>query len=234
MLVADRLAVPDDTRALLFDMDGVLLDTLSMDFELVNRLVVERFGAGRLVPRESIRRHFPRHLPEFWRGVLADAEIVFSADDVDELVTAHERERRTRAAPVHAGIPELLRDAAARSLRVAVVSNNPTAEVDDVLAVAGIRDGVEVVVGNDLRDIAPKPAPDAYLLAAELLGVSPTHCVAVEDSILGAEAAHRAGCLTVTVATGANTGAELAASPFTDHTYADFARPVAAVVPETR
>lgn len=46
---------------------------------------------------------------------------------------------------------------------------------------------------------APKPAPEPYLLAAERLGVDPARCLVFEDSDIGAEAAHRAGCVVVQV-----------------------------------
>ncbi|MBA4349649.1 MAG: HAD family phosphatase, partial [Rhodobacter sp.] len=45
----------------------------------------------------------------------------------------------------------------------------------------------------------PKPAPEPYLLAAARLGVDPTRCLVFEDSDVGAEAAHRAGCTVVQV-----------------------------------
>lgn len=54
-----------------------------------------------------------------------------------------------------------------------------------------------VVTFHDVT--APKPAPDPYLLAAERLGVNPARCLVFEDSDVGAEAAHRAGCVVVQV-----------------------------------
>lgn len=54
-----------------------------------------------------------------------------------------------------------------------------------------------VVTFHDVT--APKPEPEPYLLAAERLGVDPARCVVFEDSDIGAEAAHRAGCIVVQV-----------------------------------
>ena len=66
------------------------------------------------------------------------------------------------------------------------------------LAIAGIaRSFAHVVTLDDVR--APKPAPEPYLMAAQLFGFDPTRCLAFEDSETGAEAAHHAGCVVVQV-----------------------------------
>lgn len=66
------------------------------------------------------------------------------------------------------------------------------------LGLAGIAHHFRTVVTfDDVRQ--PKPAPEPYLLAAERLGVDPARCLVFEDSDVGAEAAHRAGCVVVQV-----------------------------------
>jgi HAD superfamily hydrolase (TIGR01509 family) len=222
MILADRLTVPDGTAALLFDMDGVLLDTLAMDEELVNRLVGGHGHADVRVPRSVIRAHFPHHLPEFWQRVLSDVGLVLPDAEVATLVAEHERERRETSARVHDGVVDILRAARGAGLGVAVVSNNPVADVESMLSGAGLRALIDVVVGNDLPGVAPKPAPDVYLRAARELAAAPGACVAIEDSLLGAESASRAGCYTVGVATGASDFDELAASEHVSRTYGGF------------
>ncbi|WP_422774076.1 HAD-IA family hydrolase [Plantactinospora sp. WMMC1484] len=210
MLLADGLVVPDDTRALLLDLDGVLIDTLTMDYDLVETLL--RPHADVAVPREVIRRHFAYALPDFWTRVTRDVGLDLTDDALADLVARHEKERRLVTPVVHAGVPELLRDARAAGLRIAVVSNNPRADVAQLLSAAGLRDGVDEVVGNDEEGLRKKPAPDPYLAAAARLDCPPSSCVAVEDSVLGLESADAAGCHALGVATGSATFAELAAS----------------------
>ncbi|MGI5148634.1 HAD-IA family hydrolase [Plantactinospora sp. CA-294935] len=217
MLLADGLVVQDGTRAVLLDLDGVLIDTLAMDYDLVETLL--RPHADVTVPREVIRRHFPHALPDFWARVTESVGLELSGDALADLVARHEKERRLVVPVVHAGVPEMLRDARAAGLQVAVVSNNPRADVAALLSAAGLLDWVDEVVGNDEAGLRKKPAPDPYLAAAARLGCPPESCVAIEDSVLGLESASTAGCRAVGVATGAATFTELAACGYATTCY---------------
>ena len=219
MLLADRLTVPDGTAALLLDMDGVLIDTLTMDYEIVNQLLGAHTPVRDEVPRSVIRANFPYAVPEFWRRVLAAIGAEVPQALLDRLIEAYEQARATFPLRVHEGVREVLGAARAAGLGVAVVSNNPERDVDKLLASTGLRQYVDVIVGNDNAGLAPKPAPDTYLEAARRLGAPPDRCAAVEDSLLGAEAASRAGCYTIAVATGAGSFDELAASPSVSRCY---------------
>lgn len=214
MLLADGLVVPEGTQALLLDLDGVLVDTLGMDYALVDALLLPHADVS--VPREVIRQHFPYPLPEFWDRITRSVNLPLGPEALADIVSRHEKERRQAVPTLHRGVAELLPAARAAGLRVAVVSNNPRQDVEQMLALAELLADVDLVVGNDEAGLASKPAPDMYLAAASRLGFAPGSCVAVEDSVLGLEAAARAGCYAVGVATGAATFAELQASGHAD------------------
>jgi HAD superfamily hydrolase (TIGR01509 family) len=222
VLIADRLTVPDGTDALLWDMDGVLLDTLTMDYELVNRLLSSRTAAAGEVPRQIIREYFPYDIPDFWRLLLDKIGLVLPQETVDELVSEHEKAREFSQVTIHDGIADILTDSRSRGLVSAVVSNNPEADIDRMLVTAGLRNYFSTVVGNDDQRILKKPAPDSYLEAARRLAAV-TSCVALEDSLLGAQAAKTAGCWTIGVATGATDFSRLSISSYVDRCYASFA-----------
>ena len=222
MLIANRLVVPDGTGALLWDMDGVLLDTLTMDYELVNHVLTRtrclrcRGGSSRNTFRTTSRSS----------GDSCSSRIGL------EVLRAHlmswcgstKKRRESSEIVVHDGVAEILAEAKDRGLRAAVVSNNPVADVERMLSMAGLRDYFNVVVGNDDPGIAKKPAPDAYLEAARRLslpGAVPP--VAVEDSLLGAQAANAAGCWTVGVSKGATDFEVLSSSPHVNRSYTSFA-----------
>ncbi|MET8279153.1 HAD family phosphatase [Micromonospora sp. NPDC005174] len=220
MLLAQSLAVPRETQALLLDMDGVLIDSLALDFAVVERLL-RRHVPGVAVPLETIKRYFPYSLPDFWARVCASVDVRLTDQEITDLVRSHEEERLSAVADVHAGVPELLRDARSAGLRLAVVSNNPKRDVERILASVKLRDLVDAVVGNDAPGMERKPAPDPYLAAAAELGVAPDRCVAIEDSVLGLQAARDAGCYTVGVATGASSLDELSGSGLADRCHRD-------------
>jgi HAD superfamily hydrolase (TIGR01509 family) len=90
---------------------------------------------------------------------------------------------------------------AAEGIPLAVVSNSPRRRLDSALEVSGLGRYFTVSVSAD--DVArPKPHPDPYLRAAELLGIAPGAVVAVEDSPTGAASAAAAGMRVVTVDRG--------------------------------
>ena len=221
MLIANRLVVPDGTGALLWDMDGVLLDTLTMDYELVNRLLRSHAPGVGEVPRQVVRAYFPYDIPDFWRLLVSRIGLDVPQDTLDELVREHEKARESAEITIHDGVAEILADARDRGLRAAVVSNNPAADVDRMLRTAGLRDYFAAVIGNDDPAIEKKPAPDAYLEAVRRMAGAGTY-VALEDSLLGAQAAKAAGCWTVGVATGATDFEALSSSPHVDSAYAAF------------
>jgi HAD superfamily hydrolase (TIGR01509 family) len=81
---------------------------------------------------------------------------------------------------------------------LAIVTSTGRVEAHRKLGIAGIARAFSHVVTLD-DVMAPKPAPDPYLLAAALLGLDPGRCLVFEDSETGAEAAYRAGCVVVQV-----------------------------------
>lgn len=84
---------------------------------------------------------------------------------------------------------------------VAVASNSDRWRLDAVLSAAGLAGRFQVSVGaNEVRH--PKPAPDVYLRAAELLAVKPDRCLVIEDSPTGIAAAREAGMGVIAVDRG--------------------------------
>ncbi len=184
---------PDPIRAVVFDFDGLLADT------------EKPWGVAEAAMFTSRGLHYgdtERHL--FLGAACEDAAAImadrFGEPYPDVLAEFVDRARRelTAASEPMPGAVELLRGI---RLPYAVASNTPRDLLDLSLAASGLDDLVPLSVSAS--EVArPKPAPDVYLRACELLGVAPTDAVAVEDSRTGAAAARAAGLWVVMVPSG--------------------------------
>lgn len=175
--------------AAVFDLDGVLMDSEWVSF-LIWREVAQANG-GTLKAE-----HFP-----VMTGMAAEeaAEYVMRVSGARFPLTEtvayiwHEVTARitTGIAPLP-GSGELLVELTRRGLLLAIASNSPTAYIQTALNGLGMVSYFSAIAGVD--EVAQgKPAPDVYLLAASRLGVSPQHCLALEDSLVGSQAALAAG-----------------------------------------
>ncbi|MEQ8966422.1 MAG: HAD-IA family hydrolase [Azospirillaceae bacterium] len=227
----DRLFLDDAIEAILWDLDGVLVDSLSFDFETCNGLLGEVDGTAAEIPRDDIRAGFALGPDDFWAFLLKRSGIGLDGADRARLIERWEDLRRTTAFPLNPGIAEVLDAARAAGLRQAVVSNNPEADVRAILANAGLDGRFDAVVGNDGPGRAKKPAPDSYLHAAATLGLDPAVCAVIEDSPIGLQAATAAGARAIGVGTGGDSPAGLRATGLASVVHDSLARGTARLVP---
>lgn len=170
-------------RAVLFDLDGVLIDSYRVWFHLLN-------GAARELG-------YPPISPEVFRsgwgqGIEADVEKLFPRHSVAEIESYYgdhfcDHLEHLAVAPEVERVFDTLR---ARCLRTAVITNTPAAVARDVVGRTGGRPDL-LVGGTDVP--LPKPAPDMVLRACELLEVRPDESLVVGDSRYDREAARAAG-----------------------------------------
>ena len=180
-------------RALVFDFDGLIVDTESSSFELARELYARH---GVELPTALWRRCVGSHLDPYGHLQRVVGPGVDIAAQRNELGVRH---RRTIALlGARAGVAELVAAAVAGGLRLGVASSSSHLWVDAHLERIGLLDSFTAVRCRD--DVAhTKPAPDVYLAVLEGLGTSAAEAVAFEDSPNGAQAAKAARIYTVAV-----------------------------------
>ena len=175
--------------AVVFDLDGVLVDTEHVWDEVRRALVEER---GRAYTTEAQAAMMGMSSTE-WSAYLHDeVGLAEPAEEINATVVSRMLTRYREDLPVVPGAVEAVRALAENGLPLAVASSSNRELIEAVLDLLGVADAFAVVVSSEEVGRG-KPAPDVYLEAARRLGVEPAACVAVEDSSNGLRSAHAAG-----------------------------------------
>jgi beta-phosphoglucomutase len=181
-------SVESSTRAVIFDLDGVLVWSAPMHWRAFEKTFASvgrsfpfeeymSFAIG--APREQVILQVLGELPEPEMRRLMDAK--------ETHVKEYLRDEGIEAIP---GALDFVAAVRARSLKTAVASASRTPEL--MLEAVGAVPLFDVIVGR-AKVARSKPHPDVYLLAAESLRVPPCDCIVIEDSSIGVEAARAAG-----------------------------------------
>jgi beta-phosphoglucomutase len=184
----------NESLAVIFDMDGVLVDSYHAHYESWRITAAEE---GREITEAEFAAAFGRTSREIiasWEGGDAYTDMEIAA--LDDRKEAAFREILGRDFPAMAGADELLRSLAEAGFALGVGSSGPPENVELVLDRLGGRGrfGVVVTASDVTRG---KPDPQVFLLAAERLGVPPGRCAVVEDAAPGVDAARAAGMASV-------------------------------------
>ena len=199
---------------MIFDLDGVLVHSMPLHTEAWRQYLLN-VGIG--IENLEARMHGKRN-----------AELVqdlIGSDLPDDVVFEHgaAKERLWRKLMVEGGVEQYRVSGLAaflerhKDVRKAIGSNAESANIDFVLDRFDLRRYFDVIV-NGGQVARPKPFPDIYLKAAELLGVDPANCIVFEDSPTGVEAGRAAGMRLVGVETTPTqfTGVDLHIGNFED------------------
>lgn len=180
--------------AVVFDMDGLLLDSEEVWDSVREELARERGGRWSDQAQRDMMGMSSGEWSRYMHDVVGLAES--PADINDEVVARMEARYRASLPLVPDAVEAVRRIAAWRPLGIASSSNRPL--IDLVLDLAGIADSFSATVSSEEVGRG-KPAPDVYLEAARRLGVSPARAAAVEDSHSGIRSARAAGMLVVAI-----------------------------------
>jgi HAD superfamily hydrolase (TIGR01509 family) len=195
-------------RALIFDMDGLMVDTEPTYWEVARELA-KRHGTA--VADATLRQMMGRSGREAM-GIFAQQCGITASTPVELL---REREqmmiaRYTAGVDALPGLHAII-DRFRGRLCLAVATSSPRKFTDVLLPALGVADALDVVQTGD--DIAHgKPAPEIYLKCMGRLGIAPAQCAVLEDSPAGVLAAKRAGARVIAVPTQLTAGEDFRAA----------------------
>jgi HAD superfamily hydrolase (TIGR01509 family) len=189
-----KLELPaGDFRAYLFDCDGTIVDSMPLHYVAWKTALAE----WNCVYEEDL---FYSWGGKPTREIISDLNRMNGLDMPIEAVAVRKEELYFELLPRLKAIPEVMEhiEAAQGRIPFAVVSGGRRNSVEHSLSVVGLMGRFETIVGAE-DYVKSKPAPDAFLLAAERLGVAPADCLVFEDTDLGIAAATAAGMASVKV-----------------------------------
>lgn len=181
-------------QAVIFDMDGVLVDSEPLHDWTFQR-VAEEIGCA------DHGLHFPNYLGKsdvaLWCDFMAKNKTTHSMEELSARRTELFLEAVREQVPIYPGLRQLLHDLQPR-YKLALASGSSRKVVEGVVLGAKLEPFFPVrVTCDDVKH--PKPDPESFLKAAVALHVAPDRCVVIEDSLSGVEAAHRAGMLVIAI-----------------------------------
>lgn len=194
---------PAETSAVIFDVDGTLVDTNYLHVRAWRRAFLDH---GHDVSSWRIHRMIGAASGRLMRDLIGESD-----DDVKDAWRDRfrELEAEVRAFPAAA---DLLRTLSERGATVVLATSSPAELLDTHLAAIASEESVIAHVLDDSDVEEAKPAPDMFQLALDAAGVGPERAITVGDAVWDVQAAANAGLDTVAVASGGNSAADLSAA----------------------
>ncbi|MFM2447575.1 MAG: phosphoglycolate phosphatase [Pseudomonadota bacterium] len=198
------MPLPAGLQAAIIDLDGTLIDTVG-DFEAALGAMLRDLRLP-TIERAFIQNTVGKGTEHLIRCTLAQVNADAGRfDQALALYMQHYLDINGRYATVYPGVPEGLLAMKERGLRLACVTNKPTALAEPLLERKGLRGYFEVVFGGDAF-VHKKPHPEPLLNTCAVLGTTPAQTLMVGDSSNDAQAARAAGCPVVLMSYGYNHG----------------------------
>jgi len=175
--------VPVGLTAVIFDLDGVLVDSFQVMRQAFSVAYSEIVGLQD-APFDEYRRHMGMYFPEIMRAMGLPAEL--------EGPFVRESRRLSNQVTVYAGVQEMLLALRDSGLRLAIATGKSGSRARSLLETVGLLGDFDSVIGSD-EVAAPKPAPDIILRALERLGAEARDAIMVGDAPVDLQSAHAAG-----------------------------------------
>ena len=178
-----------DLKIIIFDMDGVVLDSEPLH-ENARQMMFKEFG---IVPDETFPEAVGKSSCGFWQEVLDLCGLEGDSQAMENrqyaLVAQQIEENHVKPSE---GFWDIVEWAKAHDVKVGLASTSTRVLINDSLRLLGVKDAFDYTVsGNEIA--RKKPAPDSYLKVLEYAGIEAEYAIAIEDSTPGVAAAKNAG-----------------------------------------
>lgn len=183
-------------KGAVFDMDGLMFDTENLTYKL-QREILEKDGLS--FSLENYKNTVGKRtadLPEYFEKLFGKE---FSYEDFHGKCREEYRKYTEKnGVPIKEGLFELLNRLKAENMKIALCTSTTRKSAERTLRIAEVFSYFDALVcAEDVKN--GKPHPEPFLTAAEKLGLEPSGCMALEDSLNGIKSAKRAGMITVMV-----------------------------------
>ena len=178
--------------AVLFDMDGTLIDSEPYWMESEQALAAEHKGKWTTEDGLDV---VGMSLDKSSRLLKERANIPLEPEEIVDVLTEEVQKKLRKVIPWRPGAKELLQDLREHGVKTALVTMSMHRMAQQVVDAIEFSAFDVIVAGDDVRN--GKPHPEAYQKAAELLGFEPGHCIAFEDSVSGLTSAELAGTIAI-------------------------------------
>jgi beta-phosphoglucomutase-like phosphatase (HAD superfamily) len=150
---------------ILWDMDGVLIDSLGLDLKVINPILEKEFGVKNGISKDFLKSIFAYAVPDFCKMILEKVS-QYSEENLNKFIVQFEEFRRNAKFDLLPNVAESLEKFKSQDAVQYVVSNNKEEDIKRILKNCGIYKYFKGIIGYDsFGKIAKKPAPDIYIHA---------------------------------------------------------------------
>ncbi len=185
-------------EAVVFDMDGVLIDSVASAYRVKSKILKEDYNIDiESVPDPHDEAHKGGSLTNLLKAVHKNAGVRIDEDEfIDKVVTKMYDDLKENYIKADPDLLDFLRDLKNHHVPIAVATSATRQSTDNKLRILGLSDFFdEIITANDVKE--HKPHPESYLTAIQRLGASLTKSIVFEDSAAGIQAANAAGAVVV-------------------------------------